>query len=56
MKKNVAEMQKGSECGIAFENWTAFEVGDLVQCYEEKSEQRNFKTMREGERERERET
>lgn len=33
-------MKKGSECGIGFEEWTDFEVGDLVQSYEEKAEKR----------------
>jgi translation initiation factor IF-2 len=33
-------MKKGSECGIGFEDWTDFEVGDLVQSYEEKEEKR----------------
>lgn len=33
-------MKKGSECGIGFEEWTDFEIGDLVQTYEEKEEKR----------------
>ena len=41
-KKDVAEMRKGTECGIGFEGFTAFEVGDLVQNYEEKSERRTL--------------
>ena len=41
-KKDVAEMRKGTECGIGFDGFTAFEVGDLVQCYEEKSERRTL--------------
>ncbi|KKZ68423.1 translation initiation factor IF-2 [[Emmonsia] crescens] len=40
VKKDVTEMRKGTECGIAFENWNDFKVGDHVQCYEEKSEKR----------------
>jgi len=28
------EMRKGTECGIGFEGWDNFEVGDLIQCYE----------------------
>lgn len=40
VKKDVTEIQKGSECGIGFENWTAFEVGDMIQRYEEKIEKR----------------
>lgn len=38
VKKDVTEMRKGSECGIGFEDWTAFSVGDLVQTYEELTE------------------
>ena len=41
-KKDAAEMRKGTECGIGFDGFTAFEVGDLVQCYEEKSERRTL--------------
>jgi translation initiation factor IF-2 len=33
-------MKKGSECGLGFESWTDFLVGDQVQCYEEKVEKR----------------
>lgn len=36
VKKDVTEMRKGSECGMAFEGWEAFREGDMVQCYEEK--------------------
>ncbi|PGG97163.1 translation initiation factor IF-2 [Blastomyces parvus] len=42
VKKDVTEMRKGTECGIAFENWNDFRVGDHVQCYEEKSEKRTL--------------
>ncbi|KLJ06900.1 translation initiation factor IF-2 [Blastomyces silverae] len=42
VKKDVTEMRKGTECGIAFENWNEFRVGDHVQCYEEKSEKRTL--------------
>jgi translation initiation factor IF-2 len=42
VKKDVTEMRKGTECGIGFEEWTGFEVGDQVQCYEEKSEKRRL--------------
>ncbi|KAI4164974.1 MAG: hypothetical protein LQ342_001250 [Letrouitia transgressa] len=41
-KKDVQEMGKGTECGMGFERWTGFEVGDLVQAYEEKSERRRL--------------
>ncbi|CAI7647585.1 unnamed protein product [Penicillium glandicola] len=40
VKKDVVEMRKDTECGIAFENWTDFAPGDHVQCYEEISEKR----------------
>ncbi|OQE74608.1 hypothetical protein PENNAL_c0078G01431 [Penicillium nalgiovense] len=40
VKKDVIEMRKDTECGIAFENWTSFAPGDHVQCYEEISEKR----------------
>ncbi|KAJ5140355.1 Translation initiation factor IF-2 [Penicillium atrosanguineum] len=40
VKKDVTEMRKDTECGIAFEGWTEFAVGDHIQCYEEISEKR----------------
>lgn len=40
VKKDVLEMKKGSECGLGFQDWTDFKVGDLVQSYEEKQEKR----------------
>jgi len=33
-------MRKGGECGMGFEDWTAFVVGDQVQGYEEVVERR----------------
>lgn len=42
VKKDVAEMRKGSECGMGFENWDEFQEGDLVQCYEEVKTQRSL--------------
>ncbi|KAF2429492.1 initiation factor 2 [Tothia fuscella] len=41
-KKDVMETRKGTECGMGFEGWTDFEVGDQVQCYEEHSEKRTL--------------
>ncbi|KAI4212777.1 MAG: hypothetical protein LQ351_004479 [Letrouitia transgressa] len=41
-KKDVQEMGKGTECGMGFEKWSEFQVGDLVQAYEEKSERRRL--------------
>ena len=40
VKKDVTEMRKGNECGMGFENWTEFKLGDQVQSYEEMSEKR----------------
>ena len=40
IKKDVTEMRKGTECGMAFDNWTDFAVGDHVQTYEEIFEKR----------------
>ena len=40
VKKDVTEMRKGSECGMGFDGWDDFALGDQVQCYEEKVERR----------------
>ncbi|PYH82145.1 initiation factor 2 [Aspergillus uvarum CBS 121591] len=40
VKKDVTEMRKDTECGIGFEGWFDFQVGDHVQCYEEIFEKR----------------
>lgn len=40
VKKDVTEMRKDTECGIGFEDWSNFAVGDHIQCYEEISEKR----------------
>ncbi|KAH0538037.1 hypothetical protein FGG08_005349 [Glutinoglossum americanum] len=40
VKKDVLEMRKGGECGMGFEDWCGFKVGDQVQCYEEIVEKR----------------
>merc|ERR1712058_202417 len=32
----VQEMKKGGECGMGFNDWFDFHVGDQVQSYEEK--------------------
>lgn len=42
VKKDVDVMRKDSECGIGFEGWEGFEVGDKIQCYEEKFEKRTL--------------
>nr|XP_036579629.1 translation initiation factor IF-2 [Colletotrichum truncatum]KAF6787237.1 translation initiation factor IF-2 [Colletotrichum truncatum] len=41
-KKDVAEIRKGSECGISFDGFTDFMVGDQIQTYEEVREKRNL--------------
>ena len=42
VKKDVQEMRKGTECGMGFDDWEDFEVGDQVQTYEEKVEKRTL--------------
>ncbi|CRG85293.1 Translation initiation factor IF-2 [Talaromyces islandicus] len=42
VKKDVVEMRKDSECGMGFDDWSAFEVGDHVQSYEEIHEKRTL--------------
>ncbi|KAF2482109.1 hypothetical protein BDY17DRAFT_317710 [Neohortaea acidophila] len=42
VKKDVQEMRKGTECGIGFDMWEHFKVGDQVQTYEEVSEKRRL--------------
>lgn len=41
-KKDVAEMKKGSECGIGCIDFQDLEVGDQVQTYEEVREKRTL--------------
>jgi len=42
VKKDVTEMRKGNECGMGFTDWSEFQVGDQIQCYEEISEKRTL--------------
>lgn len=42
VKKDVQEMRKGTECGMGFDGWEGFEVGDQIQTYEELSEKRTL--------------
>ncbi len=42
VKKDINEARKGMECGMGFEGWTGFQVGDQVQTYEEKIEARTL--------------
>ncbi|GKT48452.1 translation initiation factor IF-3 [Colletotrichum spaethianum] len=41
-KKDVNEIRKGTECGIAFDGFTDFKVGDQIQTYEEVREKRSL--------------
>jgi translation initiation factor IF-2 len=41
-KKDADVMRKDTECGIGFEGWEGFEVGDKIQCYEERFEKRTL--------------
>ncbi|KAE9983146.1 hypothetical protein BLS_004539 [Venturia inaequalis] len=41
-KKDATEMRKGTECGLSFDGWTEFEVGDQIQAYEEFEEKRKL--------------
>ena len=42
VKKDVTEMRKDSECGMAFDDWEDFREGDSVQCFEEIEEKRKL--------------
>ncbi len=33
-KDEVKEVQSGQECGMAFENYTDLQAGDVIECYE----------------------
>jgi translation initiation factor IF-2 len=35
VKENITEATKGKECGISFDKWTDFEIGDKIVAYEE---------------------
>jgi translation initiation factor IF-2 len=41
-KKDVDQMRKDTECGIGFQDWDGFAVGDRIQCYEERFEKRSL--------------
>lgn len=41
-KKDVQEMRKDNECGLAFHGWEDFEAGDKVQCFEEERHKRTL--------------
>lgn len=40
VKKDVMEVKKGGECGMGFESFDEFEIGDQIQAYETKEEKR----------------
>ncbi|KAJ6440910.1 mitochondrial translation initiation factor [Purpureocillium lavendulum] len=42
VKKDVAEMGKGTECGIGLEGFEEFQVDDQIQTYEEVKEKRTL--------------
>ena len=42
IKKDVTEMRKGTECGMGFDNWDAFETGDQIQSFEKITEKRTL--------------
>jgi translation initiation factor IF-2 len=42
VKKDVEQMRKDTECGVGFEDWEGFEVGDRIQTYEERFEKRTL--------------
>ncbi|KAI1411581.1 initiation factor 2 [Hypoxylon sp. FL1857] len=42
LKKDIAEVHKGTECGIGFEEFQDFEVGDKIQAYEEVKTKRSL--------------
>ncbi|KAF6837532.1 Translation initiation factor IF-2, mitochondrial [Colletotrichum musicola] len=41
-KKDATEIKKGAECGMSFEGFTDFKVGDQIQMYEEVREKRKL--------------
>ena len=42
VKKDVSEMHKDTECGIAFNGWEDFLPGDRVQSFEQIYEKRHL--------------
>jgi translation initiation factor IF-2 len=42
VKKDVQEMRRGTECGMGFENWEDFQVGDMIQTFEERTQKRTL--------------
>ncbi len=42
MKDEVREVKEGMECGMAFENYDDIREGDIIECFEIKSETRSL--------------
>ncbi|KAL9106024.1 MAG: hypothetical protein Q9227_008867 [Pyrenula ochraceoflavens] len=42
LKKDITEARNGTECGMGFDGWNDFRVGDQIQSFDEKSEKRQF--------------
>lgn len=40
VKLDVNEMRQGTECGVGFDGFGGFMVGDVIQCYTEIVEKR----------------
>ncbi|MGL5720819.1 MAG: translation initiation factor IF-2 [Brevinema sp.] len=47
-KDDVSEVQKGFECGITFENFDDFKVGDIVETYQVDTKERKFEISEDG--------
>eukprot|EP00457_Paulinella_chromatophora_P002017 gb/GEZN01002020.1/.p1 GENE.gb/GEZN01002020.1/~~gb/GEZN01002020.1/.p1 ORF type:complete len:843 (-),score=101.02 gb/GEZN01002020.1/:67-2595(-) len=45
-KDKVSTVEKGKECGIVLENFHAFEVGDVLECFQKKMERPRFDDSR----------
>ncbi len=41
-KDEVREVKEGTECGMAFENYEDIRAGDIIECFEVKSETRSL--------------
>ena len=41
-KDEVKEVKEGTECGMAFENYEDIRAGDIIECFEVKSETRSL--------------
>lgn len=42
VQRDVDEMKKDTDCGMAFSGWSNFKPGDVVQCYEVHEEKRKL--------------